>query len=585
MSSGSLAFVTHPSVRIKGTENAYTPTQCLDDTCPVKAPHLHCPFCVNTDAYQDPVILKAHYRVKHVDKGIEFAGLKILRCCDQCDIVGIIKGEKRFKGAHWHCYRCRNGFNRRDEAIKHYKTHFRNPQTTFQIQITQDLNTPSASRSQSDLQSVSTQVSAQNAFHSMGNPVQEIVHPALSDGLTIAQTNVMAAEAGLNGKLEVKVKDEPLDKDGHQEDQQTIMIIQGDQLETAFASHIINSGELTPLEKANIDSSISWEIRFRMEEEEKNMYKSKAQEYKSQIEVLHQQVAELEAQLAQQSALKLQDFITSLSSGDIHKQALGMQLTKFLEQVQNSHSSDSSPEQIDSNSSMTQLHDSSSMRQDLESDSGINQLNGIPEGYQVISTTPEGHMVISNARSSSLSSDDENISVSVVDSNHMPSALHDRQIDTSQKLAEQSRLILESVQARNNCPNASIVQIQRTANCLDSSIKIEPIQHNDGSTISPNSVAIDQSLLQVVSSEQSNISVLLENQEDYKSHMTKTISFPPNDGTAECEVSKQQTYVVSIVNDNSLCIKEQSEETPVQAIEEHTNHFDEPDLKRIKVVL
>ena len=33
--------------------------------------------------------------------------------------------------------RCRNGFNRRDEAIKHYRTHFRNPQTTFQIQIAQ----------------------------------------------------------------------------------------------------------------------------------------------------------------------------------------------------------------------------------------------------------------------------------------------------------------------------------------------------------------------------------------------------------------------------------------------------------------
>ena len=43
--------------------------------------------------------------------------------------------------------RCRNGFNRRDEAIKHYRTHFRNPQTTFQIQITrvvflfQEINT------------------------------------------------------------------------------------------------------------------------------------------------------------------------------------------------------------------------------------------------------------------------------------------------------------------------------------------------------------------------------------------------------------------------------------------------------------
>ncbi|XP_043385834.1 uncharacterized protein LOC114022142 isoform X4 [Chelonia mydas] len=67
-------------------------------------------------------------------------GLKILRCCNHCEIVGTIKGEKKFKGAHWHCYRCRNGFNRRDEAVKHYKTHFRNPHTTFQIQITQDVN-------------------------------------------------------------------------------------------------------------------------------------------------------------------------------------------------------------------------------------------------------------------------------------------------------------------------------------------------------------------------------------------------------------------------------------------------------------
>ena len=46
----------------------------MDDRCPVKAPHMHCPLCVKTDAYQDPVILKAHYRVKHVDKGIDFAG-------------------------------------------------------------------------------------------------------------------------------------------------------------------------------------------------------------------------------------------------------------------------------------------------------------------------------------------------------------------------------------------------------------------------------------------------------------------------------------------------------------------------------
>ena len=68
---------------------------------------------------------------------LSIVGLKILRCCDHCDIVGAIKGEKKFKGPHWHCYKCRNGFNRRDEAIKHYRTHFRNPQTTFQIQVAQ----------------------------------------------------------------------------------------------------------------------------------------------------------------------------------------------------------------------------------------------------------------------------------------------------------------------------------------------------------------------------------------------------------------------------------------------------------------
>ncbi|XP_058889318.1 uncharacterized protein LOC117426177 isoform X2 [Acipenser ruthenus] len=136
------AFIAHPSVRIKGTEHNYNPVLCQDEKCASssKGNHMHCPFCSIAEAYQDPVILRAHYRVKHVDKGIDFAGLKVLRCCNHCEIVGTIKGEKKFKGAHWHCYRCRNGFNRRDEAVKHYKTHFRNPHTTFQIQITQEVN-------------------------------------------------------------------------------------------------------------------------------------------------------------------------------------------------------------------------------------------------------------------------------------------------------------------------------------------------------------------------------------------------------------------------------------------------------------
>ncbi len=139
--------VAHPSVRMKGTEVEWTPLQCIDSECgyTIKGPHLHCPFCALETMFTDQVILKAHYRVKHVDKAIEFAGLKILRCCRMCDVHGIIHQFKHFKGAHWHCYHCHNGFNRRDEAMKHYKQHFRNPQTTLQIVVAQDVNQTMAS--------------------------------------------------------------------------------------------------------------------------------------------------------------------------------------------------------------------------------------------------------------------------------------------------------------------------------------------------------------------------------------------------------------------------------------------------------
>ncbi|XP_062339952.1 uncharacterized protein zgc:193801 [Osmerus eperlanus] len=137
-----MAFIAHPSVRIKDGEHTYNPVVCQEENCTGrnKGVHMHCPLCTVAEAYQDSVILRAHFRIKHLDKGIDFGGLKVLRCCNHCEIVGTIKGEKRFKGAHWHCYRCRNGFNRRDEAIKHFKTHFRNPHTTFQIQVTQEVN-------------------------------------------------------------------------------------------------------------------------------------------------------------------------------------------------------------------------------------------------------------------------------------------------------------------------------------------------------------------------------------------------------------------------------------------------------------
>ncbi|CAD5120776.1 DgyrCDS9336 [Dimorphilus gyrociliatus] len=132
----------HPSIRLVGTEQKFNPILCKSPVCSEtnKRTHYHCPFCFKNDVYTDSALLKAHYRVKHVDKGMLFAGLWIIRCCDSCNIIGSIKGSKEFKGAHWHCYGCRNGFNRRDEALKHFRTHFKNPRTTFQIQLVQDVN-------------------------------------------------------------------------------------------------------------------------------------------------------------------------------------------------------------------------------------------------------------------------------------------------------------------------------------------------------------------------------------------------------------------------------------------------------------
>ncbi|XP_066303457.1 uncharacterized protein [Branchiostoma lanceolatum] len=176
------AIQTHPSVRLKGTELNYTPQSCIDQTCTNRnSVHYHCPLCTKVDSYGDPVILKAHFRVKHVDKSIEFAGLKVLRCCKSCEIVGVIKGEKRFKGAHWHCYRCRNGFNRRDEAVKHYKTHFRHPQTTFQIQIPNELIDPEPGDSL---------LEAGSATHALTTTTSQFssIHPVLTEAvMTTAQ--------------------------------------------------------------------------------------------------------------------------------------------------------------------------------------------------------------------------------------------------------------------------------------------------------------------------------------------------------------------------------------------------------------
>ncbi|XP_060552776.1 uncharacterized protein LOC132714060 isoform X2 [Ruditapes philippinarum] len=131
---------THPSVRVKGTEDIFTPVQCLELDCAIIEAHMHCPLCAKTDCYTDPSLLKAHFKNRHVDKAIEFAGLRILRCYDNCEVAGKNKDCKTFKGGHWHCYKCANGLDKRNSAIAHYQSHVRNYESNFQIQVTQDVN-------------------------------------------------------------------------------------------------------------------------------------------------------------------------------------------------------------------------------------------------------------------------------------------------------------------------------------------------------------------------------------------------------------------------------------------------------------
>lgn len=326
-------FVTHSSVRIKGSENNYIPTQCFDPLCVDKSPHMHCPFCVKTESYTDPVILKAHYRVKHVDKGIEFAGLKVLRCCDHCDIVGVIKGEKKFKGAHWHCYKCRNGFNRRDEAVKHYKTHFRNPQTTFQIQIAQEVNQPMLAGEPEDPTSSLP-------------PGDLQIHPALTEAITCMvtaddqtfhQTNHLTLPSRLSTEVSMPVAANETvgigDSHNVLSDTHTVMIIQEDGAfttlseaydthdETAEATSIIETDPHSP--ESEHEQQVDIE-KMLHDLEMKNL------EQQKEIEQLKLQLDEKDNQIAAYQHRE-QELLNQLSI------PLDKGISQLLEQLETTH--------------------------------------------------------------------------------------------------------------------------------------------------------------------------------------------------------------------------------------------------------
>ncbi|XP_034647232.1 uncharacterized protein LOC117888163 isoform X1 [Trachemys scripta elegans] len=302
-------FKAHPSVRIKGTEHSYSPVLCQDDQCAasIKGRHTHCPFCSISEAYQDPFILRAHYRVKHVDKGLDFAGLKILRCCNHCEIVGTIKGEKKFKGAHWHCYRCRNGFNRRDEAVKHYKTHFRNPHTTFQIQITQDVNSR-----QYYQHSTEAHPKAYGSLHvSTGASVDVMaIGSVLAQTVLASGSPVFSPDKGTENLLDSPVKpSEGLDQnllekqliELHQQNQQ--LLEEKKEMEQKLRAEILQLKEhIASIVQANIRMAEELK-RYRTSDDlEKKVSKMVEQMEWQHRELLRMQVAALRKEFAQKES-------------------------------------------------------------------------------------------------------------------------------------------------------------------------------------------------------------------------------------------------------------------------------------------
>ncbi|XP_034647234.1 uncharacterized protein LOC117888163 isoform X3 [Trachemys scripta elegans] len=303
------SFIAHPSVRIKGTEHSYSPVLCQDDQCAasIKGRHTHCPFCSISEAYQDPFILRAHYRVKHVDKGLDFAGLKILRCCNHCEIVGTIKGEKKFKGAHWHCYRCRNGFNRRDEAVKHYKTHFRNPHTTFQIQITQDVNSR-----QYYQHSTEAHPKAYGSLHvSTGASVDVMaIGSVLAQTVLASGSPVFSPDKGTENLLDSPVKpSEGLDQnllekqliELHQQNQQ--LLEEKKEMEQKLRAEILQLKEhIASIVQANIRMAEELK-RYRTSDDlEKKVSKMVEQMEWQHRELLRMQVAALRKEFAQKES-------------------------------------------------------------------------------------------------------------------------------------------------------------------------------------------------------------------------------------------------------------------------------------------
>ncbi|PIK50626.1 hypothetical protein BSL78_12472 [Apostichopus japonicus] len=132
----------HPSIRVKGFENVWEPVICTDRECEFreKSDHMHCPLCPLKVCSQDEAYIKMHFRVKHVDEGVDCeAGFFNLKCFSHCWVISCQK-EKQVRTPHWHCHRCGSVSTKKNELQSHFESPKNKGKHDTVTQIVQNIN-------------------------------------------------------------------------------------------------------------------------------------------------------------------------------------------------------------------------------------------------------------------------------------------------------------------------------------------------------------------------------------------------------------------------------------------------------------
>lgn len=71
---------------MKGLEGGWEPVVCTNDDCEFRerVNHMHCPLCPRKVCSQDVAYMKMHFRVKHIDEGVDCEEGIVMYVCNLC---------------------------------------------------------------------------------------------------------------------------------------------------------------------------------------------------------------------------------------------------------------------------------------------------------------------------------------------------------------------------------------------------------------------------------------------------------------------------------------------------------------------